>query len=357
MSARLIDLRSDTVTQPTEAMRDAMRNAAVGDDILGEDPTVQELEDLAAAMLGKEAGLFVTSGTMGNQVSIMTLAERGEEIITGRETHIYNLEVGALAALCQVQAVPVTVTGGRYDPEEIERAIRPAGIQSTRTAVICVEQTYNLNQGLVVHPSNISELRQLADAHGIAVFMDGARLFNAATALGVDVKEVVRDADVVTFCLSKGLSAPIGSLVVGTRKFIDRARIMRQRLGGGMRQAGVIAAPGVVALKQMVPRLQEDHANARTLAVGLSQIEGLRLNLAEVQTNIVGARADGLSGGVDGFLAGLAAEGIRVKKTGPASFRMVTHHGIEASDIQLVIAVCRQVAARLAAKEAKGSVR
>lgn len=333
-------------------MRDAMRNAVVGDDILGEDPTVQELEDLSASMLGKEAGLFVTSGTMGNQVSIMTLAGRGEEIIVGRDTHIFHLEVGALAALSQVQAVPVTVTGGRYDPDEVERAIRPEGIQCTRTAVICLEQTYNLNRGLVVPPSNISELRRLADAHGISVFMDGARVFNAATALGVNVKEVVKDADVVTFCLSKGLAAPFGSLVVGSRAFIARARIMRQRLGGGMRQAGVIAAPGIVALKEMVSRLQEDHDNARSLASGLSQIAGLRVNLAEVQTNIVGVDVAGLPGGVEGVLAGLAAEGIKAKKTGPASFRMITHHGIEASDVQTVISVCRHVAARLAAKEA-----
>jgi len=345
----MIDLRSDTVTQPTEAMRAAMRNAVVGDDILGEDPTVQELEALAASMLGKEAGLFVISGTMGNQVSIMTLAGRGEEVIVGRDTHIFNLEVGALSALSQVQAVPVTVTGGRYDPIEVERAIRPQGIQSTRTAVICLEQTYDLNRGLVVHPSNISELRKLADAHGISLFMDGARVFNAATALGVDVKEVVRDADVVTFCLSKGLAAPIGSLVVGSHEFIARARVMRQRLGGGMRQAGVIAAPGVVALTHMVSRLPEDHANARNLAVGLSQIVGLRVNLSEVQTNIVGAQVDGLRGGVEGFLSDLAAEGIKAKKTGPASFRMITHYGIEESDVQCVISVCRQVAARLTA--------
>ncbi|HWI66145.1 MAG TPA: threonine aldolase family protein [Symbiobacteriaceae bacterium] len=346
MSSHIIDLRSDTVTQPTEAMRDAMRNAVVGDDILGEDPTVQELEELAASMLGKEAGLFVTSGTMGNQVSIMTLAGRGEEIILGRDSHMFHLEVGALSALCQVQAVPVTVTGGRYDPEEIERAIRPKGIQLARTAAICVEQTYNLNLGLVVKPANIAELRRLADANGIPIFMDGARVFNAATALGVDVKEMVRDADVVQFCLSKGLSAPIGSLVVGSRDFIDRARLMRQRIGGGMRQAGVIAAPGIVALKEMVSRLQEDHDHARMLALGLSQVAGIQVNLAEVQTNIVGAEVTGLPGGVDGFLAGLAAEGIKAKKTGPASFRMVTHRGIVANDIAFVIAVCRRVAAQ-----------
>jgi threonine aldolase len=347
LSSKLIDLRSDTVTQPTEAMRDAMRNAVVGDDILGEDPTVQELEDLAASMLGKEAGLFVTSGTMGNQVSIMTLAGRGEEIIVGRDSHMFNLEVGALSALCQVQAVPVPVTGGRYDPADVERAVRPQGIQSTRSAVICVEQTYNLNRGLVVHPANIAELRQVADAHGMSVFIDGARVFNAATALGVDVKEVVRDADVVTFCLSKGLSAPVGSLVVGAREFIARARVMRQRLGGGMRQAGVIAAPGIVALKQMVSRLQEDHDNARLLAAGLSRITGLTVNLTEVQTNIVGVGVEGLRGGVAELLSGLAAEGIKAKQTGPASFRMITHHGIEASDVQCVISVCRQVAERL----------
>ncbi|MGE5672703.1 MAG: GntG family PLP-dependent aldolase [Mycobacterium leprae] len=348
MSAKIIDLRSDTVTQPTEAMRDAMRNAVVGDDILGEDPTVQELEELAASMLGKEAGLFVTSGTMGNQVSIMTLAGRGEEIIVGRETHMFNLEVGALSALSQVQAVPVTVSGGRYDPVEVERAIRPVGIQSTRTSVICVEQTYNLNRGLVVPPANIAELRQLADAHGMTLFMDGARVFNAATALGVDVKEVVRDADVVTFCLSKGLCAPVGALVVGSHAFIARARVMRQRLGGGMRQAGVIAAPGIVALKQMVSRLHEDHVNARRLAVGLSQIQGLRLDLTEVQTNIVGFEVDALQGGVEGLLSALAAEGIKAKQTGPASMRMITHHGIDERDIECVLSVCRQVAARLA---------
>ncbi|HWI52692.1 MAG TPA: threonine aldolase family protein, partial [Symbiobacteriaceae bacterium] len=312
-------------------------------------PTVQELEELAASMLGKEAGLFVTSGTMGNQVSIMTLAGRGEEIIVGRDSHMFNLEVGALSALCQVQAVPVPVTGGRYDPAEVERAIRPQGIQLTRTAVICLEQTYDLNRGLVVHPANIAELRQLADAHGMSVFMDGARVFNAATALGVDVKAVVRDADVVQFCLSKGLCAPIGSLVVGSREFIARARIMKQRLGGGMRQAGFIAAPGIVALQQMVSRLQEDHDHARILAVGLRQTAGLRVNLTEVQTNIVGVGVEGLHGGVEGFLSGLAAEGIKAKKTGPASFRMITHHGIEEKDIHCVIAVCRQVAARLTA--------
>lgn len=353
MISKIIDLRSDTVTHPTEAMRDAMRNAVVGDDILGEDPTVQELEALGASMLGKEAGLFVTSGTMGNQVAIMTLAGRGEEIILGRDSHMFNMEVAGLSALCQVQAVPVTVTAGRYNPDEVERAIRLPGIQMARTAVICLEQTYNLNRGLVVPLENIAALRRLADAHGIAVFMDGARVFNAATALGMDVKEVVRDADVVQFCLSKGLCAPVGSLLVGSREFISRARIMRQRLGGGMRQAGVIAAPGIVALTQMVTRLQEDHDNAQLLAAGLSQIEGLLVNLNEVQTNVVGVEVTGLPGGVDGFLAGLAAEGIKAKKTGPASFRMITHHGIEASDVQDVISVCRHVAV----KETNHSVR
>ena len=332
-----------------------MSDAVVGDDILGEDPTVRELEDLGAEMLGKEAGLFVTSGTLGNQVAVMTFAQRGEEIIVGDQTHIYNLEVGALAALSQVQARPVAVRDGRYDPDEVERAIRPVGIQSTRTALVCLENTYNLNEGLVLDLENVSEIRKMADSYGIPIFLDGARIFNAATALGLPGAEVAGPADAVMFCLSKGLSAPVGSLLVGTGEFIDRARVIRQRLGGGMRQAGVIAAAGIVALRKMVARLAEDHALARRLALGLSQIRGLDVDPGRVQTNIVGGRlvpggrlvsdvpADHGAPDAEVFLSRLLSHGVKAKRTGPTSFRMVTHHGITEEDIDYVIDVCRGV--------------
>ncbi|MBI2562568.1 MAG: threonine aldolase family protein [candidate division NC10 bacterium] len=265
----MVDLRSDTVTKPTPEMRRAMAEAEVGDDVFGEDPTVNRLEALAAERLGKEAGLFVVSGTMGNQVSLMAQTQRGDEVILDESSHIFNYEVAALVVLSAVQ--PRTLRGqhGILDPEDIRRAIRPPNIHAPRNTLIAVESSHNRGGGTCYPPETLREIRRIATTNGMAVHLDGARIFNASIATGAPVRELAAQADSVTFCLSKGLGAPVGSVVVGTRAFIDRARRARKMFGGGMRQAGILAAAGVVALETMVDRLQEDHENARSLAEGV----------------------------------------------------------------------------------------
>lgn len=284
---RVVDLRSDTVTTPTAAMREAMRSAVVGDDVYGEDPTVHRLEALAADRLGKAAALFVPSGTMGNQIALLTHAGRGEEVILEEQCHIYSLEVGGPAFLAGLLTHTLKGTYGILDPQEIRKAIRPESLHTSRTALICIESPTNRGGGTIYPPTLLKEIARIARDAGIAVHLDGARIFNAAVALGIPAAEFARWADSVMFCLSKSLAAPIGSLLVGSRDFIDRARRFRKLLGGGMRQVGVIAAAGIVALETMVDRLDEDHENARLLAEGLARIDGIEIDLKRVQTNIV----------------------------------------------------------------------
>ncbi|GER82941.1 threonine aldolase [Thermogemmatispora aurantia] len=351
----VIDLRSDTVTQPTPAMREAMYRAEVGDDVYGEDPTVNRLQELAAQRLGKEAALFVTSGTMGNTTAMLTHVPRGAAAIVGDQAHIYRYEGGGAARLGGIQlwVVPNQPDGG-FDQEQLAAAITDESDEHTPpTALLCLENTHNRCGGRVLSLEQMTALCGLAHARGLKVHVDGARIFNAAVALGVPVRQLVAEADSVMFCLSKGLSAPVGSLLVGSRDFIERARWVRKVLGGGLRQAGILAAAGIVALEQMVERLAEDHAHARLLAEGLADLPQVRLDAQRVQTNIVIFRLQ------DGervlpeercaeFLVRLKDEGVLLSSMGNGLLRAVTHYGIERSHIEMaLLAIKRTLEATL----------
>ena len=283
----LIDLRSDTVTLPTEEMLEAIKQAKLGDDVYREDPTVNRLEEIAAAKMGKEAALLVTSGTQANLVSLISSSIRGDMIILEADSHIYWYEVGGLSSVAGL--LPWLIKGrmGVIAPGDLETAMRPRDIHFPLTSMVCVENTHNRAGGTIMKPEQLEDLSKVARANDLKMHMDGARIFNAAVALGVDVKEFARHVDTLMFCLSKGLCCPVGSIVVGNSEFIDKARKARKMLGGGMRQAGIIAAPGIVALETMINRLADDHRNARTLAEGLARIDGISIDLETVQTNII----------------------------------------------------------------------
>jgi len=329
----MIDLRSDTVTQPTEAMRRAMAQAKVGDDYYGEDPTVTRLEALAAEMLGKEAGLFVTSGTMGNLVSIMTHTQRGDAIVVEENSHAYLNENGGLAAIAGVLPRPVRGHLGVMAPEQIEAALLSEEVLHSRNRLISVENTHNVAGGTCWTIEQMRTVRAVADQHNLAVHVDGARIFNAAVALGVEAARLAADAESLTFCLSKGLSCPYGSLIVGSRDFIKEARRHRQMVGGGMRQAGVMAAAGIVALETMVDRLAEDHENARLLAEGLIEL-GCRIDRETVQTNMVFFQLPPGRLTQEEFVRRLGEAGVRVNRPRGERIRMVTHYGITKDNIQ-----------------------
>jgi threonine aldolase len=331
-----IDLRSDTVTQPTPAMRRAMAEAVVGDDVFGDDPTVNELERRAAALLGKEAALFVASGTMGNITAILTHTQRGDEVIVGSDAHILLAEVGGTGALAGAVLRPLPNDArGRLDPAAVEATIRPQNVHFPRTALVCLENTHNRCGGAALTAEDMAAVAEVAHRQGAAVHLDGARIFNAAVALGVPARELAASADSVTFCLSKGLSAPIGSLLCGSDEFIDRAHRNRKMLGGGMRQVGIVAAAGLVALDTMIDRLADDHANARLLAEGLARLPGIEIDPEAVQTNIVFFRLT--EEPAPSFIQRLSERGILAGASGPGSVRMVTHHGIERDHIEEVI--------------------
>ena len=342
---RVIDLRSDTVTLPTPAMREAMYRAEVGDDVYGEDPTVNRLEEMAAERLGKEDALFVVSGTMGNLVSLLTHCRRGDEIILGNLAHIFLFEAAGASALggVQVHTVP-SLPGGMLDPDDVRGAIRnPNNEHHPRSRAICLENTHNRCGGTVLSPQQMATIKGIAEQHNLVVHLDGARIFNAAVALGIDAREIAAQADSVQFCFSKGLSAPVGSAICGTADFIKEARRNRKIVGGGMRQAGVIAAAAIVALEQMIDRLADDHENARVLAKGLAEIEGLELDLQTVQTNIIIFGLSDPSVGVSNLVKGLAAEGVKLNAIDSARFRAVTHYGIEREDIDATLVAARKV--------------
>ncbi len=328
-----IDLRSDTVTQPTPAMREAMARAVVGDDVFGEDPTINQLEALAAEMLGKEAGLLVTSGTQGNLVSLLTHCNRGDEVIMGHDSHTYNSEQVGFAVLGGIAPrIVQNQPDGSLRLADIEAAIMPDNVHFGRSRLVSLENTHNRRGGAYLTPAYTAAVADLAHNHGLSLHIDGARIFNAAVAQDVDVKELARVADSVTFCLSKGLSAPVGSVVVGSSEFIRRARRMRKILGGGMRQAGVIAAAGIVALTEMVDRLAEDHDNARLLAHGLSHLPGV--NPEPVHTNIVYFGVDHPRYDAASLQDALAQQGVGMLALSPGRIRAVTHYGIQAGDIE-----------------------
>ena len=335
---KVIDLRSDTITQPTEEMRRAMAEAEVGDDVFGEDPTVNRLEALAAQIMGKEAALFTPSGTMTNLIAVLTHTRPGDEIIVGSEAHMFWYEVGGASALGGV--IMRTITNdedGRLDPELVEQAIRTENVHFPQTTLLCLENTHNRCGGAVLTPEYTASIAQLAHQHGLQVHLDGARIFNAAVALNVPASELAGPADSVCFCISKGLSAPVGSLICGTQEFVERARKQRKMLGGGMRQAGVIAAAGIVAVQKMVDRLAEDHANARKLAEGLAGIPGLSLRPEKVPTNIVNFESPTAISGPE-FLQRMHARGVRVINRGGRKVRAVTNRMVSTEDIDEALA-------------------
>jgi threonine aldolase len=343
---QIIDLRSDTLTKPTSEMRRAMAEAEVGDDVFGEDPTVIRLEEMAATRVGKEAALFVASGTMGNLVSLLAQCGRGDEVIVGDQAHTYINEQGGVAALGGVhpRVIP-NDPDGTLDLGRVAAAIRSDNVHYPRTRLVAVENTHNLCSGTPLTPDYMRALGSLARDHGLRVHVDGARIFNAAVALGVDVKSLAEDADSVTFCLSKGLGAPVGSLVCGSKAFIAEARRARKVVGGGMRQAGVLAAAGIVALEQMVDRLAEDHANARLLSAGLSELPWIQVESVPVRTNILyfNVLQDGLDGQQTTAL--LARSGIMMLACGPGPNRVraVTNYHVTPSDIQAVLGIMRSM--------------
>lgn len=343
-SMQPIDLRSDTVTLPTPAMRKAMAAAEVGDDVMGEDPTVNRLEAMAAERIGKEAALFVASGTMGNLVALLTHCGRGDEIIVGDRAHAFLYEAGGASALGGIHSRQVpNQPDGTLDLAQVETAIRPDNPHFPRSRLICLENTHNRCGGACLAPDYIRQVRSLADKYCLQIHLDGARVFNAAVALGVDVRELTRHADSVSFCLSKGLSAPVGSLLCGPADFIRQARRARKVVGGGMRQAGVIAAAGIVALEQMVDRLADDHAHARRLAEGLAAVPGIALDPARVQTNIVIFELQEDAPKPDEFCRRLAEQGVKMGPIGGQQTRAVTHYGIEAPHIEQALVAIKRV--------------
>jgi len=326
---RRIDLRSDTVTLPTEEMMKAIEDAELGDDVYEEDPTVNRLQDLAAKKTGKEAALLVTSGTQANLVSLLALTQRGQEIIVERDCHMYYYEVGGMSAIAGL--IPRTIEGtmGYMEPEKIEKEIREKDVHYPPTGLICLENTHNRAGGTVITPKQMEAVHDMAEGHGLPLYVDGARIFNAAVALHTDVKNFKCDA--MMFCLSKGLSAPIGSLICGSGEFIDRARKFRKMLGGGMRQAGIIAACGIVAIEKMTGRLADDHRNARILAEELSAMDGITVDMSRVQTNMVYFDVSGLE--VKNFIGEMSKRGVLFSHREGNIVRAVTHRGIEREDI------------------------
>ena len=346
----MIDLRSDTVTLPSPAMREAMYRAEVGDDVYHEDPTINRLQELAAERMGKEAALFVASGTMGNASAVLAQAGRAEAVMVGDQSHIYHYEVGGASTLGGSPMVVVpTQANGMLDPQLVEVNISDGSDEhSAPTALLCIENTHNRCGGTVLNVEQIETLTGLAHAHGIAVHMDGARVFNAATALGVPASTLVRTVDSVMFCLSKGLSAPVGSMLVGSRDFIHKAHRMRKLLGGGMRQAGILAAAGIVALEQMVERLAEDHEHCKQLARGLADYPQIDIDMDKVVTNILifsvrNAQQELLNETqIMQFLEKAREQGVLMGSIGQGKIRAVTHYGLDAEDIARALAGIRR---------------
>lgn len=342
-----LDFRSDTITEPTEEMREAMHRAKVGDDGREGDPTVRELEEYSAQLLGKEAGLFVISGTMGNLVSILAHTRHGQEVILERDAHIYWSEVGGVAGVGGLVVNRVPGTDGVLAPSDVEAAIRPARLHAPVTGLICMENSHNTAGGTVWTPAQMAAVKAVAERHGIPIHLDGARIFNAAVALGVPAQEIARHTDSATFCLSKGLSAPVGSVIVGSKAFIQTARKMRQMLGGTTRQGGVIAAAGLVALRTMIDRLAEDHAHARLLAEKLSTIPGLEVHVKKVQTNIVRTKTSGLGVPAATVAEKLAQHNLYVLAQQADTLRWLTHRHVTAGDVDEAATATAKVAEAL----------
>ena len=332
----MIDLRSDTLTNPTQSMRDAMATAEVGDDVFQEDPTVQKLETLSAEKMGKEAALFVPSGCMGNLISLLSHCGRGDEILLGDRSHISLYEVGGVAALGGVHPRPLPNNNdGTISIDQLEKGIRHSDIHCPPTRLICLENTQNFCQGSPITPEYMTEVREIANKFGLKIHLDGARIFNAAVALGVPVAKLTEKVDSVMFCLSKGLSAPVGSLVCGSSDFIVKARKARKMVGGGMRQVGHIAAAGLIAITEQVDRLQEDHDNAKFLASQLSVLDGIEVDVTRIKTNIIFFKLTGINGEV--LLNQLEQNQIKILMTDADVFRAVLHREVSKEQVQTVV--------------------
>ena len=330
----MIDLRSDTVTKPSPAMREAMARAPVGDDVYGEDPTVNHLQEMAAALLGKAAALFVPSGIMANQLSIRVQTQPGDEVIVESRSHIVRYEHGAAAALAGVQLHWVGGDRGILEPGQVEAAIRPKDPYTIPTTLICLENTHNSGGGSIYPLSTIERIHTVARARGIPMHLDGARLFNAVVATGVSAAEYARHFETVSFCLSKGLGAPVGSVIVSDRPTVEKLRRFRRMYGGGMRQAGILAAAGIYALEQNIPRLKEDHDRARLLANALKKIRTVSIQPDQVETNIVLFDVMSSRRSPAEILADLKKEGVLVNAVGGTTFRAVTHLDVTSKDIE-----------------------
>ncbi|MBM4427472.1 MAG: low-specificity L-threonine aldolase [Chloroflexi bacterium] len=339
-----LDLRSDTVTKPTPEMREAMAEAEVGDDVYGDDPTVNALQEKAAEMLGKESALFVPSGTMGNLLALLVHCSRGEEVICGDKSHIYVNEAGGMAALGGIYPHPIqNQKDGTLRLDDILASIQPDDQHRTITRLICLENTQNICGGVPLTVEYTNEVGALAKEHGLKLHIDGARLFNAAAALDVDAKELVASADSVTFCLSKGLVAPIGSMLVGTKEFIAKAFRLRKMLGGGMRQVGVVAAAGLISLEKMTGRLGQDHARAKSLFAGLKQVAGLRL-AAEPSSNMVYFDLeDSVALTENQIIEEMKNHGVLVDYSAPRQFRLVTHYWVDDAGVEKTVQALRDV--------------
>ncbi|GGM33601.1 threonine aldolase [Paraliobacillus quinghaiensis] len=332
----MIDLRSDTITKPSIEMRKAAYDSEVGDDVYGEDPTVNKLEEIAAEKLGKEAALFVTSGTQGNQIAALTHCKPGDELILESSAHIFLYEGAAVSALAGVQSRPIQGISGAMNPQDVKEAIRADDIHFPETSLICLENTHNKAGGAIVPLENMKEIYHIAKNANVAVHLDGARLFNAAVASGISVKEYAEYTDTVQFCLSKGLGAPVGSIIAGSHDFIKSAKKWRKRLGGGLRQSGIIAAPGIIALEKNIKRLAEDHQNAKILADGLANIKGLKV-ANQVETNIVliDVTETGLS--ETAFIETIRGQGVLAGAYGTNHVRFVTHLDVTKEEIETVL--------------------
>jgi threonine aldolase len=341
----IVDLRSDTVTWPTQAMRDAMAKAEVGDDVFGEDPTINRLQEMAAERMGKEAALFVPSGTMGNLSAVLAHCGRGDEALMGHMSHTFLFEVGGMSALGGVFAHTLpNQADGSLKLDDIRAGIRGNDIHEPITRLIILENTQNRCGGVVLSVDYTCQVGALAKEKGLKLHLDGARIFNAAIAQGVKASELASPADSVTFCLSKGLCAPVGSMLCGSKEFIARARRIRKQLGGGMRQAGILAAAGIVALEQMVDRLAEDHHRARLLAEKLSTVKSLQLTFGMPQTNMVFVNlVKGYPKSAEMVEAEMAKENVRVEVTGPGAFRLVTHYWITDEGIERAVQAFKRV--------------
>jgi len=338
-----VDLRSDTVTRPTPEMRRAMFEAEVGDDVYGEDPTINRLEQRAAEIFGRDAAIFVPTGSMGNQIAIKIHTRPGQEIICEERGHIFNYEMATLASFSGCMVRPIAAEGGVLQWEQVKNKIAGKTYYLAQTGLVSLENTHNMAGG-TVYPTDVAEeICNRVHEHGIPVHLDGARIFNAAVATGKQVAEITKKFDSVMFCLSKGLGAPVGSLLVGTKKFIDEARVYRKALGGGMRQAGVLAAAGLIALEEGPKRLHEDHANAKLLAEGLAQVRGIKIDPKKVHTNILVFDISGTGMDSAAFTRKLMEKNVLASGISPTEVRIVTHMDVDRAACERALAAIREV--------------